>query len=114
MGVRRRAECRSALLDRAATRLRKRGMSALRTAPANPIVLIPSRLGATRLPGKPLLIIAGLPMIVQVWRRAIEAEIGPVVVATSDPEIAAAVEAAGGRAQMTRADHESGSDPIFE
>src|SRR5580658_9564646 len=57
MGIRAQAECRSALLDRAATRLRKRGMSALRTAPANPIVLIPSRLGATRLPGKPLLTI---------------------------------------------------------
>jgi 3-deoxy-manno-octulosonate cytidylyltransferase (CMP-KDO synthetase) len=89
-------------------------MAASRTPPANPIILIPSRLGATRLPGKPLLPIAGVPMIVQVWRRAIEAGIGPVVVATADPEVARAVENAGGRAQLTRPDHESGSDRIAE
>jgi len=89
-------------------------MSGSRTAPTNPIVLIPARLGATRLPGKPLLPIAGVPMIVQVWRRAMEAAVGPVVVATPDPEIVRAVEAAGGRAQLTRPDHESGSDRIAE
>ena len=69
---------------------------------------------ATRLPGKPLADIAGEPMIVHVWRRAVEAGIGPVAVATDAPEVAAAVEAAGGRAVMTRADHPSGSDRIAE
>ena len=80
----------------------------------NPIVLIPARMAATRLPGKPLLDIGGVPMIVQVWRRAREADIGPVVVATDEPRIAAAVEAAGGRAVLTRADHPSGTDRIHE
>lgn len=80
----------------------------------NPIVLIPARLAATRLPGKPLLPIAGVPMIVQVWRRAREADVGPVVVATDDPRIAEAVEAEGGRAALTRADHPSGTDRIHE
>ena len=79
-----------------------------------PVVLIPARMASTRLPGKPLADIAGEPMIVQVWRRAIEAGVGPVVVATDDERVAAAVEAAGGRAVMTRADHPSGSDRIFE
>jgi 3-deoxy-manno-octulosonate cytidylyltransferase (CMP-KDO synthetase) len=81
---------------------------------SDPLVLIPARLSATRLPRKPLADIAGEPMIVHVWRRAIEAGIGPVAVATDAPEIAAAVEAAGGRAIMTRADHQSGSDRIAE
>ena len=76
----------------------------------NPIVLIPARMAATRLPGKPLLPIAGAPMIVQVWRRAVEADVGPVVVATDEPRIAAAVEAEGGRAVLTRADHPSGTE----
>ena len=78
------------------------------------LVLIPSRLGATRLPNKPLLDIAGLPMIVHVLRRAEEARIGRVAVATDTPEIAAAVTAAGGEAVMTKASHPSGSDRIFE
>jgi len=78
------------------------------------LVLIPSRLGATRLPNKPLLDIAGLPMIVHVLRRAEEAGIGRVAVATDTPEIAAAVTAAGGEAVMTKASHPSGSDRIFE
>ena len=81
---------------------------------ANPIVLIPARMASTRLPGKPLADICGEPMIVQVWRRAIEAGVGPVVVAADDRRIVAAVEAAGGRAVMTRADHQSGSDRIAE
>ena len=72
-----------------------------RAAPQNPIILIPARLAATRLPGKPLADIAGAPMIVHVWRRAVAAEIGPVVVACGDRAIADAVEAAGGRAVMT-------------
>jgi len=81
---------------------------------ANPLVLIPARMASTRLPGKPLADIAGEPMIVHVWRRAVEADVGPVVVATDDRRVAAAVEAAGGRTVMTRADHMSGSDRIFE
>jgi 3-deoxy-manno-octulosonate cytidylyltransferase (CMP-KDO synthetase) len=81
---------------------------------SDPLVLIPARLGATRLPNKPLADIAGEPMIVHTWRRAVEAGIGPVAVATDAPAIAAAVEAAGGRAVMTRSDHVSGSDRIHE
>src|SRR5215472_8595801 len=78
------------------------------------LVLIPARLAATRLPNKPLADIGGLPMIVHVLRRAEAAAVGPVAVATDSAEIAAAVEKAGGRAVMTRADHASGSDRIFE
>ncbi|MDP1583630.1 MAG: 3-deoxy-manno-octulosonate cytidylyltransferase [Bradyrhizobium sp.] len=78
------------------------------------LVLIPARMAATRLPGKPLLDIAGLPMIVHVLRRAEAAGIGRVAVATDTPDIAVAVMAHGGRAVMTRADHPSGSDRIFE
>ena len=81
---------------------------------ANPIVLIPARMASTRLPGKPLADICGEPMIVHVWRRATEAGVGPVVVATDDRRVVAAVEAAGGRAVMTRSDHRSGSDRVFE
>ncbi len=81
---------------------------------SHPIVLIPARMASTRLPGKPLADIGGTPMIVHVWRRATEAEIGPVVVAADSPEIVAAVDAAGGRAILTRAEHPSGSDRIFE
>lgn len=78
------------------------------------LVLIPARMAATRLPGKPLKEIAGLPMIVQVWKRAVEAGVGRAVVATDSAEIAEAVRAHGGEAVMTRADHPSGSDRIFE
>jgi 3-deoxy-manno-octulosonate cytidylyltransferase (CMP-KDO synthetase) len=81
---------------------------------ADVLILIPARVAATRLPGKPLADIAGEPMIVHVLRRAQAADIGPVVVATDSAEIAAAVDKAGGRAVMTRADHASGSDRIFE
>jgi 3-deoxy-manno-octulosonate cytidylyltransferase (CMP-KDO synthetase) len=81
---------------------------------ADPLILIPARLGATRLPNKPLADIGGEPMIAHVWRRAVEAGIGPVAVATDSPEIAEAVRAAGGKAVMTRADHASGSDRIAE
>jgi 3-deoxy-manno-octulosonate cytidylyltransferase (CMP-KDO synthetase) len=80
----------------------------------NVLILIPARMASTRLPGKPLADIAGLPMIVQVLRRAEAARLGPVVVACDDETIAAAVEKAGGRALLTRADHPSGSDRIFE
>jgi 3-deoxy-manno-octulosonate cytidylyltransferase (CMP-KDO synthetase) len=78
------------------------------------LVVIPSRLAATRLPDKPLADIAGEPMIVHVWRRAVEADIGPVVVACDAPAIADAVARAGGRAVMTRPDHPSGSDRVHE
>ncbi len=82
--------------------------------PRSPIILIPARLASTRLPDKPLADIHGLPMIVHVWRRAVAAELGPVVVACAEPEIADAVAAAGGRAVLTRPDHGSGSDRNFE
>ncbi len=81
---------------------------------ADILVLIPARMASTRLPGKPLADIAGQPMIVHVMRRAQAANVGPVVVATNSEAIAACVEKAGGRALMTRADHVSGSDRIFE
>jgi 3-deoxy-manno-octulosonate cytidylyltransferase (CMP-KDO synthetase) len=85
-----------------------------RTAPQNPIILIPSRLASTRLPGKPLADIGGAPMIVHVWRRAVAAGVGPVVVACGDHAIATAVEGAGGRAVMTDPRHPTGSDRIAE
>ena len=81
---------------------------------ANPIVLIPARMNATRLAGKPLADIHGVPMIVHVWRRAVEADVGPVWVATDDSRVMEAVASAGGKAIMTRSDHPSGSDRIFE
>ncbi len=80
----------------------------------NPIVAIPARMAATRLPNKPMADIHGDPMIVHVWRRAMEADIGEVVVATDSPVIAEAVTKAGGRVQMTRADHPSGTDRVHE
>jgi len=79
----------------------------------NPIVIIPARMAATRLPGKPLADIGGLPMIVRVLRRAEQARIGPVAVAAGDPEIVAAVQAAGGRAVLTDPALPSGSDRIL-
>jgi 3-deoxy-manno-octulosonate cytidylyltransferase (CMP-KDO synthetase) len=81
---------------------------------ADTLILIPARMAATRLPGKPLADIAGTPMIVHVLRRAEAAAVGPVMVATDSPEIEAAVQKAGGRAVITRADHASGSDRVFE
>jgi 3-deoxy-manno-octulosonate cytidylyltransferase (CMP-KDO synthetase) len=81
---------------------------------ADVLVVIPARMASTRLPGKPLLDIAGQPMIVHVMRRAQAARVGEVVVATDSEVIAACVEKADGRAVMTRADHVSGSDRIFE
>ncbi|MCZ0737507.1 3-deoxy-manno-octulosonate cytidylyltransferase [Phreatobacter sp. AB_2022a] len=78
------------------------------------IVLIPARMSASRLPGKPLADICGLPMIVHVMRRAAAAGLGRVVVATDSDEILKVVEAAGGEAVMTRADHPTGSDRIRE
>ncbi|TFZ58818.1 3-deoxy-manno-octulosonate cytidylyltransferase [Methylorubrum sp. Q1] len=81
---------------------------------SDPLILIPARLAATRLPSKPLADIAGVPMIVHVWRRAVEAGIGPVVVATDTDAVAEVIEAQGGLAVMTRPDHPSGSDRLAE
>ena len=80
----------------------------------NPLVLVPARLASTRLPEKPLALIHGEPMIVHVWRRAVEAGVGPVVVAVDDPRVAEAIERVGGRTVMTRPEHPSGTDRIFE
>jgi 3-deoxy-manno-octulosonate cytidylyltransferase (CMP-KDO synthetase) len=81
---------------------------------ADTIILIPARLASTRLPGKPLADLHGAPMIVHVVRRAEAAGAGDVVVATDSEAVAAAVEKSGGRAVLTRSDHESGSDRIYE
>ena len=82
--------------------------------PRNPLILVPARLASMRLPDKPLADIHGEAMIVHVWRRAMEAGIGPVVVAAAEPAIVAAIEAAGGRAVLTDPAHPSGSDRIHE
>ncbi len=78
----------------------------------NPILMIPARMASSRLPDKPLADIHGAPMIVHVWRRAMEADLGPVVVAAGDRAIVDAVEAAGGRAVMTDPALPSGTDRI--
>ena len=78
------------------------------------LILIPARMAASRLPGKPLADIAGRPMIEHVVRRAEAADLGRVTVATDSEAILAAVEKAGPRALLTRSDHNSGSDRIFE
>jgi 3-deoxy-manno-octulosonate cytidylyltransferase (CMP-KDO synthetase) len=78
------------------------------------LIVIPARMASTRLPGKPLADINGTPMIVHVLQRAREAHVGEVVVATDSEPIAACVEKAGGFAIMTRVDHVSGSDRVFE
>ena len=80
----------------------------------HPLIVIPARMAAERLPGKPLAEISGSPLIVHVWRRAMAARLGPVLVATDAPEIAGAVEVAGGEAVMTRPAHRSGSDRVLE
>lgn len=79
----------------------------------NPIILIPARLASTRLPNKPLAMIAGAPMIVQVWRRAVAANVGEVVVACDSAAIKDAIEKEGGRAVLTDPDLPSGSDRIY-
>jgi 3-deoxy-manno-octulosonate cytidylyltransferase (CMP-KDO synthetase) len=83
-------------------------------APQNPIIVIPSRMASHRLPGKPLADIHGVPMIVHVWRRAMEADVGPVIVACADFQIIDAVKEAGGDAVYTNPDHVSGSDRVYE
>ncbi|WP_454683441.1 3-deoxy-manno-octulosonate cytidylyltransferase [Ancylobacter moscoviensis] len=78
------------------------------------LILIPARMASTRLPGKPLADLGGRPMIVEVARRSAAADVGRVVVATDDEGVRAAVEKAGFEVVMTRADHTTGSDRIFE
>jgi len=78
------------------------------------LVMIPARMASTRLPDKPLADIAGLPMIVHVMNRALEADVGRVVIATDTREVLETVQAHGGEAVMTRKDHVSGSDRIWE
>jgi 3-deoxy-manno-octulosonate cytidylyltransferase (CMP-KDO synthetase) len=82
--------------------------------PSKTLIVIPARMQATRLPGKPLADIHGRAMIVHVWERAVASNSGDVIVATDSDEIAAAVRRAGGEAIMTRADHVSGSDRVYE
>ena len=79
----------------------------------NPLVVIPARMAATRLPGKPLADIAGRAMILRVMDQALSAGVGPVAVAAGDPEIAEAVRAAGGTAILTDPELPSGSDRIL-
>jgi 3-deoxy-manno-octulosonate cytidylyltransferase (CMP-KDO synthetase) len=81
---------------------------------AKTLILIPSRMAATRLPGKPLLKINNLSIISHVFKRAEEASVGEVVVATEDPEILADVLKNGGRAILTSSDHKTGTDRVFE
>jgi 3-deoxy-manno-octulosonate cytidylyltransferase (CMP-KDO synthetase) len=80
----------------------------------NPVIVIPARMQSTRLPGKPLALIGGEPMVVHVWRRAAASGVAQIVVACAEDEIAAAVRQAGGRAVLTRPDHPSGSDRVHE
>ena len=83
-------------------------------AGATTLVMIPARLRSTRLPDKPLAEIGGVPMIVQVWRRACAAAVGPVIVACGEPAIADAVAAHGGTGVLTDPDLPSGTDRIFQ
>jgi len=78
----------------------------------NTIVVIPARMASTRLPGKPLADICGLPMIAHVWRRAVEAKVGQVLVAAAENEIAEVVRAHGGDAIVTDPNLPSGSDRV--
>jgi 3-deoxy-manno-octulosonate cytidylyltransferase (CMP-KDO synthetase) len=80
---------------------------------SQPLIVIPARMASTRLPGKPLAMIGDVPMIVQVWRRAMEAKLGPVVVACDGPEIAEAIANAGGNAVLTDPALPSGSDRVW-
>lgn len=80
----------------------------------NPVIIIPARMASTRLPDKPMALVGGLPMIVQVMKRAQAASIGRVVVACDSEEIAKVIEKAGGEAILTAADLPSGSDRIFQ
>ena len=89
-------------------------MSDLAPNSSNTLVIVPARLASTRLPGKPLADICGMPMIVQVWNRAREANVGKVLVAAAEDQIAAAVRLAGGDAILTDANLPSGSDRVAQ
>jgi 3-deoxy-manno-octulosonate cytidylyltransferase (CMP-KDO synthetase) len=79
------------------------------------LAVIPARFGASRLPGKPLLDLEGVPVVVRVWERARKArQISDLVVATDDNRVVEVIERAGGQAVMTRRDHPSGSDRVWE
>ena len=80
----------------------------------NPIIIIPARMGSIRLPGKPMLDIAGKPMIMRVWEKAVNSDIGPVLVATDDRKILNCIDSNGGKAILTNRSHNSGSDRVFE
>ena len=80
----------------------------------NSVILIPSHLRATRLPGKPLLLINDKPMIVHCWQRAVESKVGDVYVATADEEIAKVITAVGGKSILTNKEHKTGTDRIYE
>jgi len=80
----------------------------------NTVILIPSHLRATRLPGKPLLLINDKPMIVHCWQRAVESKVGDVYVATADEEIAKVITAVGGKSILTSKEHKTGTDRIYE
>jgi 3-deoxy-manno-octulosonate cytidylyltransferase (CMP-KDO synthetase) len=80
----------------------------------NTAIFIPARLAATRLPNKPLELIDNQPMIIHVWKRAIESSLGKVVVATDSEEIAKLIKDEGGISVLTEQDHQSGSDRIYE
>ncbi|WP_036280760.1 3-deoxy-manno-octulosonate cytidylyltransferase [Methylocystis sp. ATCC 49242] len=83
-------------------------------APRAPLIVIPARLGSTRLPGKALADIGGRPMIARVWERACAAGLAPVAVATDSVEIAEVIRAGGGTVAMTSGAHACGSDRIGE
>ena len=80
----------------------------------NTAIIIPARLASTRLPNKPLLPINGKPMILHVWEQAIAAEIGEVIVATDSDQIKQVISEAGGNCELTRSNHQSGTDRIYE
>ena len=80
----------------------------------NTVIIIPARLASTRLPNKPLLPINGKPMILHVWEQAVAAEIGKVIVATDSDQIKQVISEAGGNCELTRSNHQSGTDRIYE
>ena len=80
----------------------------------NTAIIIPARLASTRLPNKPLLPINGKPMILHVWEQAVAAEIGKVIVATDSDQIKELISEAGGNCELTRSNHQSGTDRIYE
>jgi len=84
-----------------------------RTRSAPPLIVLPARMASTRLPGKPLADIAGEPMIAHVVARALDAHVGPVVVACCEEEVARAASRAGARTVMTDPDLPSGSDRVW-